>query len=151
MKEGQIWQSDRFIVSGLNLSLFQIDRYIASKKSREQFRNTFNYHGFRYIRISNLPSEPSLDDIRAYLIHTDYQEAASFQCSDPDMNAIHDMIQYTLRKKYPSGVLLALREFAAERRICPTGFVRLGTLLDSSFPPDILLFGVRLHQQQNSL
>jgi len=49
------------------------------------------------MKISNLPVQPSLDDIRAYLIHTDFREASSFQCSDPEMNAIHDMIQYTLR------------------------------------------------------
>ena len=72
------------------------DFYLSSGKSGV-FKNKFNYHGFRYILISNLPSEPSLDDIRAYLIHTDFKEASAFQCSDTDMNAIHDMVHYTLR------------------------------------------------------
>ena len=82
---------------GIPAGMGQNDRYIASGKNREQFRNKFNYHGFRYVKISNLPFPPSLNDMNAYLIHTDYKDASSFQCSDSEMNAIHDMIQYTLR------------------------------------------------------
>jgi alpha-L-rhamnosidase len=37
------------------------------------------------------------DDITAYLIHTDYRLASTFECSDPDLNKIHNMIFYTLR------------------------------------------------------
>ena len=84
----------------------QIDRYIASGKNKEIFRNRFNYHGFRYIKISNLPAQPSPENIRAYLIHTDYKVASSFECSDPDMNAIHDMIQYALRCLSLGGYLI---------------------------------------------
>jgi alpha-L-rhamnosidase len=74
----------------------QIDRYIASGKNGEVFKNQFNYHSFQYVKISNLPSKPQSDDIHAYLIHTDYQDASSFECSDAELNAIHDMIHHTL-------------------------------------------------------
>ena len=66
-------------------------------KEGELFHNKFNYHGFRYILISNLKSQPVKDDITAYLIHTGYRLASSFECSDPDLNKIHNMIFYTLR------------------------------------------------------
>jgi alpha-L-rhamnosidase len=75
----------------------QIDKYIAAGIPNEHFMNKFNYHGFRYAKISNLVSEPVKDDISAFLIHTDYKNASSFECSDPDLNKIHNMIQYTLR------------------------------------------------------
>ena len=75
----------------------QSDLYIAKGEAGESFRNRFNYHGFRYIRISNLDSEPVADDIASYLIQTGFKAASSFECSDSDMNAIHDMISYTLR------------------------------------------------------
>jgi alpha-L-rhamnosidase len=75
----------------------QEDRYLASGKGKEIFRNKFNYHGFRYIRISNLNNKPQKEDISASLIHPDYQLASTFVCSDPDLNSIHDMIFYTLR------------------------------------------------------
>ena len=89
--------SDHLTNNGQPADMGQTDRYIASGKKREMFKNKFNYHGFRYVKISNLKTQPSLNDIRAYLIHTDYNEASSFQCSDPEMNAIHDMIQHSLR------------------------------------------------------
>ena len=99
LNEGQEIVLEYFdhLVDGHPYNHGQIDRYIASGKNGEIFRNKFNYHGFRYIKISNLPVQPSPDDIRAYLIHTDFKDASSFQCSDPELNAIHDMIQYTLR------------------------------------------------------
>jgi alpha-L-rhamnosidase len=75
----------------------QEDRYVASGKEGELFHNKFNYHGFRYILISNLKSAPEKEDITAYLIHTDYRLASSFECSDPELNKIHDMLFYTLR------------------------------------------------------
>ena len=75
----------------------QIDRYIASGSEPEVFKNKFNYHGFRYLRISNLKEVPSLDSINAYLIHTDFELDSQFECSDPDLNKIHDMIFYTFR------------------------------------------------------
>ena len=84
----------------------QIDRYVASGKKGETFRNRFNYHGFQFIKISNLSGWLPLENIKAYLIHTDYRKASSFKCSDPDMNAIHDMIQYTLRCLSLGGYLI---------------------------------------------
>jgi alpha-L-rhamnosidase len=75
----------------------QEDRYLATGNKGELFHNKFNYHGFRYIIISNLKTVPLKDDVTAYLIHTNYRFASSFECSDPDLNNIHDMIFYTLR------------------------------------------------------
>ncbi len=75
----------------------QVDRYIASGEGDEIFKNKFHYHGFRYIKMSNLTEAPGLDSITAYLIHTDYELASSFSCSDSDLNKIHDMIFYTFR------------------------------------------------------
>ncbi|MDR2382935.1 MAG: family 78 glycoside hydrolase catalytic domain, partial [Prevotellaceae bacterium] len=75
----------------------QKDVYISSGKPREKFCNKFNYHSFRYAVIRNLPQEISKDDITAYLIYPSFNQTSAFECSDPDMNAIHDMIQYTFQ------------------------------------------------------
>ena len=75
----------------------QEDRYIAVGKGEESFCSRFNYHGFRYIKISNLAAEPKKENITAYLIHTGYRESATFKCSDSDLNTIHTMLFYTLR------------------------------------------------------
>ena len=75
----------------------QVDRYIASGNGTELFRNKFNYHGFRYVTVSNLNEAPSLASMKGYLIHTDFEPISSFECSDTDLNRIHDMVLYTLR------------------------------------------------------
>jgi alpha-L-rhamnosidase len=75
----------------------QSDCYIASGETGEVFCNKFNYHGFRYVRISNLKENPGINSINGYLIHTGYEAASAFLCSDPDLNRIHNMVQYTFR------------------------------------------------------
>ncbi|HWS01538.1 MAG TPA: family 78 glycoside hydrolase catalytic domain, partial [Prolixibacteraceae bacterium] len=89
--------SDHLDESGKFVNQRQKDCYIASGEGSEVFKNKFNYHGYRYIRISNLKESPSSGSIKAYLIHTDYDLASDFECSDPELNKIHDMIFYTLR------------------------------------------------------
>lgn len=73
------------------------DYYIASGSKDEKFINKFNYHAYRYIRITNLDKSPALSDISCSLVHTDFSGSSSFSCSDTDLNVIHDMVQYTLR------------------------------------------------------
>lgn len=73
------------------------DIYIASGKSGgDIFCNKFNHHAFRYVKVMNLPDKPLPRQIKAYLIHGDYQPAATFICSDNELNAIHDMVRYTI-------------------------------------------------------
>jgi alpha-L-rhamnosidase len=75
----------------------QTDLYIASGQADEVFRNKFNYHSFRYVKISNLPIRPEPENLLACLIYPDFGNTSSFACSDPDLNAIHDMIRYTFQ------------------------------------------------------
>lgn len=74
------------------------DYYIASGvDSAEVFSNKFNYHAYRYLKLTNVKEAPALSAITASLVHTNYSGESFFACSDKDLNAIHDMIQYTLR------------------------------------------------------
>jgi len=88
---------DHLDTNGNAVNQDQQDRYIAAGSKGELFCNKFNYHGFRYIKISGVAKEPDIKDINADLIHTGYKAASSFECSDPELNKIHDMINYTLR------------------------------------------------------
>src|SRR5574344_3172480 len=51
----------------------------------------------------------------------------------------------------PSRVLTLFTELAHSLNTCPTLFFCFGTLLERSLPPDILLFGTRLHHLQKLL
>ncbi|NCC59663.1 MAG: alpha-rhamnosidase [Verrucomicrobiae bacterium] len=73
------------------------DKYIASGEGTETFANKFNYHGFRYMRITGLQEIPKRKSIKAHLIRTGFESASSFECSDSDLNAIHDMVHHTLQ------------------------------------------------------
>lgn len=84
----------------------QHDIYIAAGNKKDVFRNKFHNHAFRYVKISNLSAAPEKKDINAYLIYTDFRKTSSFECSDPDLNAIHDMIQYTMQCLTYSGYMV---------------------------------------------
>lgn len=73
------------------------DYYIASGGEKEHFINKFNYKAYRYLKLSNVSQAPELTAITASLIHTDYSGKSTFRCSDDDLNAIYNMIHYTLR------------------------------------------------------
>ena len=98
--------SDHLDKEGHLADQHQEDRYVARGVGKESFCSRFNYHGFRYIKISNLTSEPKKENITAFLIHTGYRQASAFQCSDNDLNTIHDMLYYTLRCLSISGYLV---------------------------------------------
>lgn len=88
--------SDEIDKDGRIMDQKQSDSYIA-RGTADKFCNKFNHHAFRYVRISGLKEAPTTDDAFALAIHTKYSSNASFECSDKDLNAIHDMIEHTMR------------------------------------------------------
>ncbi len=102
-QELQLEYSDHLDKDGNFANQGQRDIYIATGTPKEIFQNKFNHHAFQYVRITNLATAPHLKDVKAHLIHTNFQNGSSFACSDTDLNAIHDMIQYTMRNISFSG------------------------------------------------
>ena len=82
------------------------DIYISGGKQGEYFRNKFNHHAFRYVRISNLPQKLETGAMKSMQIYGDYKQTATFECSDADLNAIHQMIQYTMKCLTFSGYMV---------------------------------------------
>ena len=82
------------------------DIYISGGRKGECFRNKFNHHAYRYVRISNLPVKPEKDWIKSLQIYGDYHQTSTFECSDKDINAIHQMIQYTMKCLTFSGYMV---------------------------------------------
>ena len=74
----------------------QTDEYIARGGGEETFRNRFNYHAFRYVRITGMDVPSQSKAIAAYLVRTNFQNYGSFACSNPVLTNIHDMVHYTL-------------------------------------------------------
>lgn len=82
------------------------DIYVSGGTQGEYFRNKFNHHAFRYVRISNLPQKPETEWMKSLQIYGDYKQATTFECSDADLNAIHNMIQYTMKCLTFSGYMV---------------------------------------------
>lgn len=82
------------------------DIYVSGGTQGEFFRNKFNHHAFRYVRISNLPQEPETEWMKSLQIYGDYKQVTTFECSDADLNAIHNMIQYTMKCLTFSGYMV---------------------------------------------
>jgi alpha-L-rhamnosidase len=87
----------------------QEDVYIASGVAGEIFRNKFNYHSYRYLKISGIDAAPV--EISARMLRTGYDDAASFVCSDNDMNAIHDLVRHALHCLSLGGYIVDCNHF----------------------------------------
>ncbi len=71
------------------------DIYIANDGAYHHFCNRFHTHTFRYVHITGAGRFES--HYKALQISAvDPKEVATFECSDPRLNAIHDMVKYTL-------------------------------------------------------
>ncbi len=85
-----------FKPAGGRFSTFnQRDEYVTRSGPGQVFRSRFNYHGFQYVHITGLQQKPSLADIQAHLIRTDYQPASSFESSNDLLNRIYRTANYT--------------------------------------------------------
>ena len=79
------------------------DIYISDGKGHDVFCNKFHIHAFRYVRIKGaVPASARAFHISA----VNPQGGASFECSDPRLNAIHNMVKYTLSCLTHSGYMV---------------------------------------------
>ncbi len=71
----------------------ETDIYVSNGDDDIHFTNRFHMHSFRYVRVKGA----GVGHARALQISAvDPYGGATFECSDPRLNAIHDMVKYTL-------------------------------------------------------
>ena len=63
----------------------------------ERFRNRFNYAAFRYAIVRGLPRAPKAEEARGRLVTTDCEATVTFDCDNPLLNRIHEMMCWTYR------------------------------------------------------
>lgn len=69
--------------------------FVIGASGKGIFKNRFNYSSGRWITIRGLEKKPKLDDIRGWMVRTDFEEASYFKCSDPLQNWIYDRVLWT--------------------------------------------------------
>ena len=74
------------------------DRYTFFGEGKpHRFQNRFNHHLMRYLLLEGLPVEPRKEDIKALRIGDDIPWKGRFVCSDPDLNAIYNLVEASLK------------------------------------------------------
>ncbi len=66
----------------------------------ETFVPRFTFHGFQYVEVSNLPSEPTKDTITGIVLHSDTPLTSEFECSDPMANRLFKNVVWTQRANF---------------------------------------------------
>ncbi|MBN2327009.1 MAG: family 78 glycoside hydrolase catalytic domain, partial [Candidatus Omnitrophica bacterium] len=96
--DGAVQQKEiaRFIHSGE----LQTDAYICKGKGLEVWEPRFVYHGFQYVEVRGLTEAPSLDFLRAKVLHTDFASAGSFSCSKELFNQLQHCARWSFIGNY---------------------------------------------------
>ena len=95
--------ADAIDEKGELISQDEYDIYIAAGKGEETFTNKFNHHAYRYVVVKGVEDIASVEGLQ---ISGDYEQTSTFQCSDRDLNTVHDLIHYTLRCLMFSGYMV---------------------------------------------
>jgi alpha-L-rhamnosidase len=69
--------------------------FIVRPSGKGTFRNRFNYGVGRWVQIQGLKQKPSLNQMRGWLVRTDYARAGHFECDQPLLNRIYDTALWT--------------------------------------------------------
>ena len=67
---------------------FQTDSYTLQGKGLETWEPRFVYHGFQYVEVTGIPGTPTLENIRGKVVHTAFERAGEFSCSNDLLNRI---------------------------------------------------------------
>lgn len=86
---------DKLFPDGMIQSYSQRDAYVFRGSGEERFRMRFNYHAFRWVRISGLSYTPLLSDITGFKIHTGYERVGEFSSSNELLNRIFETVLHT--------------------------------------------------------
>ncbi|MCR5547583.1 MAG: family 78 glycoside hydrolase catalytic domain [Bacteroidales bacterium] len=97
LRHGELKNADGSLQMG-NIAIYfyakpdfeiQTDIYYA-KGGEESFTPSFTYHGFQYVEVSaDAPIQLDRESLKALFIHTDLEEAGSFECSNELVNWIN--------------------------------------------------------------
>jgi len=79
---------------------FQTDRYVLKGEGEEIWEARFTYHGFQYVQVEGFPGKPTLENVRGRVLHTDFEEAGTFECSDVLFNNIQLNTLWSYRSNF---------------------------------------------------
>ncbi len=76
------------------------DAYICGGQGVETWSPRFTFHGFQYVEVAGLETQPDKDTITGIALSSDTPVAGEFACSDPMLNQLHSNIVWTQRANF---------------------------------------------------
>ena len=76
------------------------DRYLAAGRGTEVWEPRFTFHGFRYAGVSGWPGELQAEQITAVVLHSAMLRTGWFECSEPNVNRLHENIVWSMRGNF---------------------------------------------------
>ncbi len=70
------------------------DTYVLKGGAEEVYQPLFTFHGFRFVKIEGLVSEPTLDQLTGIVVHSAMAPTGTFSCSDSLINQLQHNIQW---------------------------------------------------------
>ncbi|WP_419703395.1 family 78 glycoside hydrolase catalytic domain [Promicromonospora sp. NFX87] len=77
----------------------QRDEVVSSGDPDEAFEPRHTVHGFRYARLTrdDVAAAPDPADLTMQVVHTDLTSTGTFECSDADLNRLHEVARWSFR------------------------------------------------------
>ncbi|MDB6079253.1 MAG: Alfa-L-rhamnosidase [Akkermansiaceae bacterium] len=79
-----------------------IDTYICKGTGDEIWTPKFTFHGFQYVELTGLATQPGLDAVTGIVFASDTAETGDFACSDGSINQLMSNIKWGQRGNYLS-------------------------------------------------
>jgi alpha-L-rhamnosidase len=76
------------------------DRFTLAGAGTETWEPRFTIHGFRYAEVDGWTGGDPLDRIVARVYHTDMERTGWFECSNPDINRLHENVLWSMRGNF---------------------------------------------------
>lgn len=76
------------------------DRYTLRGGHDETWEPRFTFHGFRYAEVDGWPGALAPEAVQAVVCHTDMERTGWFECSDADVNRLHENIVWSMRGNF---------------------------------------------------
>ncbi|HZG55995.1 glycoside hydrolase family 78 protein [Paenibacillus sp.] len=80
----------------------QQDHYVLKGEAEETYEPHFTFHGFRYVEVSGLTMEPTLDSLVGKVIHSDTPPTGALETSDVLVNRLYANITWGQRGNFLS-------------------------------------------------
>lgn len=88
-----MWERDKHIVHR--------DTYVCKGEGVEEYKPSFTYHGFRYVRVDGITAEQATPELLTYLVyHTELHTRADFRCSHEIATKLQEMTQRSILSNF---------------------------------------------------